>query len=914
MTETWDKLPLNLMDELAEKETYRRDVYRPIYSIHKWWARRPGSTFRCLALAAMTDETISKNDILMERPTGTHYGLYIDSYHNEINLDDEHIERDVTVLDPFAGGGTTLVESNRLGADVIGYELNPVAWWTEKKSMDDVNLDVLEREFNRIIEETREELASLAEENLNCYNTIDPDTEQECEVLYYFQSQRIPCLTCDEDVQLFPRYQLAKTKKTRPGAIYCPNQDCDDRIIELKNRKKGLDEGDKIKFVDNRTRILSEHDDDEPDAVISEEGNEVCPCCGREFDPNDGTYGYGKYTCSNGHKHDVKETLQRLDERPTFDRFALQYVDPHGNKRIKEFDDDDQDRVSEANQRLDELQAELPIPNQSIPTGDKTNALLNYNYERFDELFTDRHLLTFGILFNKANKVSEKNIEEADSQNISEFLITALSNCLERNSKLSMWDYGDQKGFNVFKRHAYIPRVQPVESNPLNTQGSVTSLQNFFEKVYNAKEYCERPFEKVKNRQKGKVEQFYIESEDISENRVNSLNCETSERIDEDDESVDYVITDPPYYDNVQYSELSDYFYVWLRESLKNDYDEFKSELVPKAREIVANKNSNKDEEFFVKSLANVFSECHRVLKQDGEMVFTYHHNENEAWSVILEALIQSGFTITGAYPVQSEMPNNPHISELDNAEYDILIYANKEQVDEEITLTELRQNLFFELQEMADEERQRHEDLSKADLGVILRGKCMYYYSRHYPDIYSEGEQAGIDEALDTVDSIIEQVLEGSVNLPDSVDPLTEAYAAFVQRGAEEYDDLNKQLLAKNLNVSDMEDEKLVRGPRDKKEPVTADERVTYIESKLNTNGADSAQSQLTEGEKENEALLDIDKVHYLYHLYKTDQNTIEYLKEWKTDDLEDLAGFMADVTGDERYENVMDMGITQF
>jgi adenine-specific DNA methylase len=881
--ETWDKLPLNLMDELAEKETYRRDVYRPIYSLHKWWARRPGSTFRCLGLAAMTDETITKDDILTERTTGSHDGLYLDSYHDEINPNDDHIDRDVTVLDPFAGGGTTLVESNRLGADVIGYELNPVAWWTEKKSMDDVNLDVLEQEFDRILKETREELGDY-------YTTIDPETGQECEVLYYFQSQRIPCLTCDEEVQLFPRYQLAKTKKTRAGALYCPNQDCDDRIIELEDRDKGLDEG---------TTVIIE---DGEQVTVSEDGNEVCPNCGHEFGPNDGTYGYGKYTCSNGHKHDVKETLQRRDERPTFDRFALQYIDPHGNKRIKEFDEKDAKRVDEANARLIDLHEELPIPNQRIPDGDKTGALLNYNYEQFNELFTKRHRLTFGLLFKKAWDTREREFEHADPQNIAEFLITAVSNCLEYNSKLCKWHVGYQIGFNVFERHAYVPKVQPVEGNPLNHEENSTALRNFSQKVVEAKRYCKRPFEKIKNNQKGEVEQFYVDSENISEDRVADLNCKTAERVDEDDGSVDYVITDPPYYDNVQYSELSDYFYVWLRECLHEEYDEFRPELVPKAREIVANKSANKDEEFFVESLANVFSECHRVLKQDGEIVFTYHHNENEAWSVILEALIRSGFTITGAYPVQSEMPNNPHISDLDNAEYDILVYANKEQADEEITLTELRQNLFFELQDMAAEERERHEDLSKADLGVILRGKCMYYYSRHYPNVYSEGEQAGIDEALETVDSIIEQVLEGSVNLPASIDPLSEAYAAFIQRGSEDYDQLNKQLLAKNLNVSDMEDENLVEGPRDRKEPVSADARIHHIDRKINQNG------------KEADDLLAIDKVQYLYHLYKTDQNTAEFLSEWKTNDLEELADFMAEVTDDDRYANVMEMNLTQF
>jgi len=221
------------MDELAEKETYRRDVYRPIYSLHKWWARRAGSTFRCLALAALTDDTVTKDDILIERNSGTHDGLYI-------NPDSSKIDDGATILDPFAGGGTTLVESNRLDADVIGYELNPVAWWVEKKSMETVNTEVLKQEFERLLEDVRDEIEQY-------YTTIDPETGSECEVLYYFQSQRIPCLTCDEEVHLFPRYQLAKTKATSSGVLYCPNNQCDDRVIELEERKKGLEKGTEVK-------------------------------------------------------------------------------------------------------------------------------------------------------------------------------------------------------------------------------------------------------------------------------------------------------------------------------------------------------------------------------------------------------------------------------------------------------------------------------------------------------------------------------------------------------------------------------------------------------------------------------------------------------------------------------------------
>jgi adenine-specific DNA methylase len=337
---------------------------------------------------------------------------------------------------------------------------------------------------------------------------------------------------------------------------------------------------------------------------------------------------------------------------------------------------------------------------------------------------------------------------------------------------------------------------------------------------------------------------------------------------------------------------------------LADDYDQFAPELVPKAREIVANSSANKDESFFVNTLSRVFDECHRVLKDDGEMIFTYHHNENEAWSVILEALVDSGFTIAGAYPVQSEMPNNPHISDLDNAEYDILIFANKEQVDERTSLADLERDLFFDLEDIAVEEQTRHVNLSKADLGVILRGKCLYYYSRHYPDVYDDGERVGIDEALATVDDIIEEVLEGTTSLPASLDNLSRAYAAFRQRGAESYGDLNKQLLAKNLEFAEFESERLVKDENGEKKPVTASERVHHIERKLNDDGQTA------------DSLLAIDKVQYLYHRYVTDQDVRQFLREWQSDDLRRLATFMTEVSGDERYENVLEMttSIDQF
>lgn len=844
--ETWDKLPLNWMDELAEREKYRVDVYRPIYSMHKWWARRPGSTFRVLGLAALTDSNTTKDDILRMNTLETKYeGEYLRSHGDKFS--------DKTVLDPFAGGGTTLFELNRLGAQTIGYELNPVAWWINKKNIDEVDTDRLQKASDEVLSDVREDLDEV-------YTTTDPETGEEGEILYSFQSQRLPCLTCDEEVNLFKNYVLRRKKKTRTAIVFCPNPDCDDRLIEL-------------------------------DEDIGEEV--TCPSCETVFDPSGGNSTRAKYTCRNGHKHDIKETLERKETKPEFDYYAIQYLTSRGERKFKEVDEEDLETAEKASERLDEQFDELPIPTQKIPDGDKTSRLTARRYEKFHELFSDRHLLTYAKLFQRARKI--------DDDNLSEFLITGISHSLKRGSTMIRWDHTTTIASSAFPRQSYIPRVQPVEGNPINSDGNIVATENFIDNVIEAKEYCNEPFEKMK--EDGEVVQHYIQNESISAERRKGLKCKTSERLDLDDGSVDFVITDPPYYDNVQYSELSQYFYSWLHQVLQDDYEEFEPEHVPSAREIVANSRTGKGEDFFIESLTNVFKESHRVLKDEGELIFTYHHNENEAWGVILQALVDSGFTITGAYPVQSEMARSMTISELENAEYDILIFANKETASEETTLDELRQDLFFELQDMIEEERERHQELSTADLGVILRGKCMYYYSKHYPEVYSDGEQVSVGEALETVDDVIEQILEGSANLPASIDTISESYAAFVKRGVEEHDDLNKHLMAKNLNVSDLEDEGLVAGGRDEKRPVSAEERVNFIEQKLNGKSP---------GEVDD--LLDIDKVHYLHHLFVTDQSTSEYLKEWKTDDLEDLADFMADVTGDDRFEKVMELNLGQF
>jgi adenine-specific DNA methylase len=125
------------------------------------------------------------------------------------------------------------------------------------------------------------------------------------------------------------------------------------------------------------------------------------------------------------------------------------------------------------------------------------------------------------------------------------------------------------------------------------------------------------------------------------------LNVGDSSYIDIPDNSVDAIITDPPYFDNVMYSELSNFFYVWLREILKDRYKHFFTNLVPNKSEAIKNKVQGKDDKDFQNLLTSIFLEAGRKLKDQGLMVFTFHHKETKAWSSILKSVLDANFFIS---------------------------------------------------------------------------------------------------------------------------------------------------------------------------------------------------------------------------------------------------------------------------
>jgi len=335
----------------------------------------------------------------------------------------------------------------------------------------------------------------------------------------------------------------------------------------------------------------------------------------------------------------------------------------------------------------------------------------------------------------------------------------------------------------MFAHHAFYPKNMPAENNVWGTKYGRCSFIKCFKKALQGKIYCTRPYELqplVEGTKKIFVEGDFIKAKPVDSfselglDGNNLLRCQSSENLSFiPDKSVDAVITDPPYFDNVMYAELADFYYIWLRLALQDKYEHFKSEYCPRTGEIVVNVTQGKDEQFFVEGLSVVFKECCRVLRDDGLMVFTFHHRKDEAWSSVLKAVLDAGFYIVTVYPVHSEMRTSFHILGKKAICYDTVIVCRKkvEQFSSANWGTLLDKISSYALS-IVKQSLPLYKDLKRDDLLVIARGKCLELFSKHYPNIENNGNNVSILEALRAVDAIMNEFLKKNSMVLNAVEP----------------------------------------------------------------------------------------------------------------------------------------------
>jgi putative DNA methylase len=594
---------ISFIADLALREKQIQQNYRPIIAVHKWFARRPGTLFRGLLLSEFGDKPVPEAFYQSNRLPG------------------------VRIADPFMGGGTPLIEANRLGCDVTGFDINPMSYWIVKQEIEHLDLDEYVRSAYSLREQLEKEIGQLY--RTGCVFCGAKDAH----VKYFLWVKVIQCRECRESLDLFPGYLLARDSRHPKNVFIC--HACGN-LTETGDRRK-------------------------PGA-----------CCHCQTDLiSDGPAKRNRCRCSSCGA--INSFPNKENGPPRHRLFALEYHCPscksvHKGRFFKAPDSQDLERMREAEQGWAKICADH-VPDDEIPSGDETNRLHRWGYRRYREMFNPRQLL--GL------ELSARLIVRTANEQIRNALATNLSDLLRYQNMLCRYDSMALKSLDIFSVHGFPVGLIQCESNFLgimenNKKACIGSggWANIIEKFRKAKSYCDSPFEVRYWRQRKEIVPLQGEwigdhpnDRHRGEKRFVELYCKDAATVEIAPSSLDAVLTDPPYFGNVQYAELMDFCYVWLRRLINGEIDAFRNPSTRNPQELTGNEDMGRGLDHFAKGLSLVFQRMANALKSGSPLVFTYHHNDLSAYYPIAVAILDAGLTCSASLPCPAEMGGSIHIS-----------------------------------------------------------------------------------------------------------------------------------------------------------------------------------------------------------------------------------------------------------
>jgi len=615
-----DGFPFEAISDIAEAESWRKEVYRPIYHVHKWWAQRLGSVFRTAIIASAV-------------PQGS---PVLEYFKQPVSLSG------LTVFDPFMGSGTTVGEAHKLGCTAIGRDINPVAYRVVRTALGPINRQELAKHFEHLSRSVAPRLQRL-------YQSVDSQG-MACAVLYYFWVKMLPCPKCNASVDLFPRYVFTRhADRTRdvPVHVVCPG--CGD-VFPISLRDEAA----------------------------------TCRKCRAIFDPHAGPAKHTTAVCTAcRHEFPLAATARAAGQPPSHRMYAKLVLRDNGAKEYLPATPEDLALYESAKKQLAEL--DPPVPSVPIADGWNTRQILNYGYRHWHELFNERQLLVLTTLAQAISDLPKGSTRDA--------LAVLFSGVLEFNNMFASYK-GEGTGAvrHMFSHHILKPERMPIEANVWGTPQSSGAFSTLYRsRLLRALDYREAPFEIALDGPQGakRVRKVFHVSPPMGGKITDSypknglpkgaiyLSCGSSARTDLPDKSVDLIVTDPPFFDNVHYSELADFFHVWQELYFSNG--RCKSASTTRHKEEVQDTDSSA----FAEKLRVVFVECRRVLRDDGRLVFSYHHSREDGWTAVANAILGAGFSLIQSQPVKSEMsvaaPKNQAKEPID---LDVLLVCRKKQED----------------------------------------------------------------------------------------------------------------------------------------------------------------------------------------------------------------------------------------
>lgn len=472
-------------------------------------------------------------------------------------------------------------------------------------------------------------------------------------------------------------------------------------------------------------------------------------------------------------------------------------------------------------------------PTEQLPmahmTHDLNGGIPNWGYTHWWKLFNPRQLLTHTRLL-----AAILNVDGRYSKESREAALIALQQYLRNQNMFCFWNPARDTPEPFFSNANYHPKATVIENGCFTDLGR-GNWQSSSIGVLEGLVWARKPWEKAKAPASSTAKGVQLSIDDpVNVRNVRKVACASATDLSGfDDQSIDVVVTDPPFGGNVFYADLADFFYVWLREPLSVSYpDYFGASETNKVQEAITNPAEHRDDRtpeqkrlaakrgeetpadtFYREILTECWRESGRVLKNGGTLAFTFHHNEDQAWVGVLRSLFDAGFVLVATYPIRSDESKGEYASfGSRKIEYDIIHVCRKRLgAPERVSWARMRRWVKDELERLQGLlQHYQKREISDADIRVILRGKALEYYSRHYGQIFT-----GMDEPLDVAQALIgiNEILEeeGMAAIdrpPDTAEPLTGLYLrVFRDRTQIPRDDLHKMLRGTGFGAQRFED-----------------------------------------------------------------------------------------------------------